>query len=184
MEAIFKYGNIYVTAPKKEMRSDIDAAEVQELLVWSNSHNNVNLYGGRVLLDVCYGGGLTMAVDGIEIEEISFNSDGECKTTHCMNTNKTAAYLNQIENLGVDTFIENYRTQLQALKTEIEGSAIKLEQELCAQHDEEKSTILKNLRASILHLSCMIFMLLINLNAGLDNHFYSEAYENITNLYF
>jgi hypothetical protein len=183
MEAIFKYGNIYVTAPKKEMRSDIDAAEVQELLVWSNSHNNVNLYGGRVLLDVCYGG-LTMAVDGIEIEEISFNSDGECKTTPCMNTNKTAAYLNQIENLGVDTFIENYRTQLQALKTEIEGSAIKLEQELCAQHDEEKSTILKNLRASVLQLSCMIFMLLINLNAGLDNHFYSEAYENITNLYF
>ena len=37
---------------------------------------------------------------------------------------KIAAYLNQIENLGVDSFLENYKLQLQELKKEIYSDII------------------------------------------------------------
>lgn len=184
MNAIFKYDNVYVTAPSKDIRQDVNAEEIQELVYDYDVKDDVNLYGGRINLRFSGSDELVMKVDGIIINEFNFTSSGECKTTSSMSLHKATAYLNQIENLGVDTFIENYKIQLQALKTEIEGSVIKLEQELSAQQDEDKNSVLKNLRASLRMLSCMIFMLLINLNAGLDNHCYSEAYENITNLYF
>lgn len=185
MKAIFKYDNVYVTAPSKDIRQDVNVEEIRELVYcYVVKRDFVNLYGGRIYLRSYDTDNLIMTVDGITIKEISFSSSGECKTTSEMSLHKATAFLNQIENLGVDTFIENYRIQLQALKTEIEGSVIKLEQELSVQQDEDKNTVLKNLRASLRMLSCMIFMLLINLNAGLDNHCYSEVYENITNLYF
>ena len=184
MKAIFKYDNVYVTAPSKDIRQDVNVKEIQELVYCYLVKREVNLYGGRIYLSSYNTESLIMSVDGITIKEISFSSSGECKTTSEMSLHKVTAFLNQIENLGVDTFIENYKIQLQALKTEIEGSVIKLEQELSVQQDEDKKSVLNNLRASLRMLSCMIFILLINLNAGLDNHCYSEAYENITNLYF
>ena len=184
MNAIFKYDNVYVIAPSKDIRQDVNVEDIQELVYAFNVNDDVNLYGGRIYLRYYDRENLIMTVDGITIKGIGFSSSGECETTSYMSLHKATSFLNQIENLGVDTFIENYKIQLQTLKTEIEGSVIKLEQELSIQQDEDKNSVLNNLRASLRMLSCMIFMFLINLNAGLDNHCYSEAYENITNLYF
>lgn len=184
MDAIFKYDNVYVIAPSKDIRQDVNVEDIQELVYDYAVNDHVNLYGGRIYLRYHDRENLIMTVDGITIKGISFSSSGECETTSHMSLHKATSFLNQIENLGVDTFMENYKIQLQTLKTEIEGSVIKLEQELSIQQDEDKNSVLNNLRASLRMLSCMIFMFLINLNAGLDNHCYSEAYENITNLYF
>lgn len=184
MDAIFKNENVYVVSPLDYVRNDIDIDEIQELVYDSEKKSSVNLYGGRVGLDNGGWGYIEMSVDGLLIKEISFSSNGVCNMDSKMDLRRAVAYLNQIENLSVDAFLENYKAQLQALKEEIEASAVKLEQELSVQQDEEKSSLLKNLRSSIRSISCLIFMLLINLNAGLENHDYTEAYETILNLYF
>lgn len=186
MNAIFKSGNVYVLSPLGNVRNDVNIEEIQELICGNSpKKSRANLYGGRVgLYYRSYSMCIEMKVDGLLIEEISFSSAGVCNLCSEMDIHRAVAYLNQIENLGVDTFIENYKAQLQALKEEIEASAVKLEQELSVQQDEEKSSLLKNLRSSIRSISCLIFMLLINLNAGLENHDYTEAYETILNLYF
>ena len=40
------------------------------------------------------------------------------------------------------------------------------------------------LKKFINELTCIIYCLLINMNAGLDNQFYTDAYNEIINLYF
>ena len=51
-------------------------------------------------------------------------------------------------------------------------------------YDEEKASFLKSLENFILSITFVIFSLLINMNAGLDNHCYTDAYNTIIGLYF
>ena len=59
-----------------------------------------------------------------------------------------------------------------------------IQQELAMNDDDKKATLLHNLKKIILKMTCIIFSLLINLNAGLDNHYYTAAYDIIINQYF
>lgn len=124
--------------------------------------------------------GFNLHVDGIEI--LSISKDGHF---HIYNyPSKVVAYLNQIENLGVDSFLENYKQQLQQIKLEFESYADGIQQELAINYDEKKAEKLSNYKEFILTLGCVIFVLLINMNAGLQNQDYINAYDNIINTYF
>lgn len=184
MNAIFKQNNVYVVAPRRDIRDDVNVEEITELIYDAERDGVVNLYGGRVEVSGRDSWSVCLEVDGIQIYEISFSEFGECQLGPRMTFNKAVAYLNQIENLGIDTFLDNYKLQLKNLKAEVESSVTKMEQELVSQYDEDKSKVLENLRITIRSLSCLIFMLMINLNAGLDNHVYVEVYNDIVNLYF
>lgn len=186
MNAIFKKENVYVAVKGKYTREDIQCEEMDTLIFATNYYelNKVYLYGGRVYLAFCDEESLTVTVDGIPIREISFSKRDGYTTNKNIALSKAVAFLNQMENLGIDSFLENYKSQLQEFKKDLEMQAEKIEQEQSVQYDENKSTFLTSLKGFINKLTCIIFSLLINMNAGVDNHVYTEAYNEIINLYF
>jgi hypothetical protein len=189
MNAIFKKENVYVAIKGKDTREDIQCEEMDTLIFathYEYEKQKVYLYGGRVYLENYGYNGLDVKIfiDGIPIREIGYNKEPFFFFQIAMTVGKATAFLNQIENLGIDSFLENYKNQLQEFKKDLEAQAEKIEQEQSAQLDEDKSTFLVSLRRFINELSCIIFCLLINMNAGLDNQFYTDAYNEIINLYF
>lgn len=190
MNAIFKKENVYVAIKSKDTREDIQCEEMDTLIFathYEYEKQKVYLYGGRVYLENYGYNGLDIkiSIDGIPIREISYNNkDSFFFAQVAMTVSKATAFLNQIENLGIDSFLDNYKSQLQEFKKDLEAQAEKIEQEQSIQFNEDKSTFLVSLRRFINELSCIIFCLLINMNAGLDNQFYTDAYNEIINLYF
>jgi hypothetical protein len=187
MNAIFKRENVYVVIAK-DIRDDVSANDL-EGLIWDYDQMDYNgeLYGGRVSLAYIPGKRLEckISIDGITLQtfERYSNSEGMYENDF-FSINQIAAFLNQIENLGVDTFLENYKLHLQELKKELEELAEKIQQEITTNNDDKQLSALKNIRKIITGLTCMIFVLLINMNAGLENHHYTEAYDTIINQYF
>lgn len=142
------------------------------------------LYGGRVKIKMeeygYYRGQFLfqLFIDGFEIcEKKSVNSEILDKIT---------AYLNQIEQLGVDTFLANYKAAIIAEKEELSAMCDKLAAELQLRENEEKEKTLSRLRRKIEDLIGLLFLLTINMNAGLDNQTYIDAYaesENVISQY-
>lgn len=142
------------------------------------------LYGGRVKIKMeeygYYRGQFLfqLFIDGFEIcEKKSVNSEILDKIT---------AYLNQIEQLGVDTFLANYKAAIIAEKEELSAMCDKLAAELQLRENEEKEEKLSRLRSKIENLIGLLFLLIINMNAGLDNQAYIDAYaesENVISQY-
>lgn len=188
MDGIFKKNNVYVYVNNKEERDGVQEEDMNALVYSPDSdyvRSHVYLYGGRLHLEHTYSTSeLCMKVDGIPIKEIAYNEETIFSFIRGFSLEKVTAFLNQIENLGIDTFLENYKSQLQQFKAEMEDKAEKMEQEQAVQFDENKSTDIASLRNMINKLTCMIFCLLINMNAGLDNLTYTDAYNEIINLYF
>lgn len=184
MEGIFKKDNVYVVVRYKNVRNDIQEDEM-DTLVYSHDDKYRKeglLYGGRVIIKKGFYYGTTeIRVDGISIKVIK---ESELSLTYSLDIEKATAYLNQIENLGVDSFLENYKQQLIDFKKEIEEKLEKEEQQQSVQFDEERNEYITSLKNVINQLICVIFCLLINMNAGLDNQCYTDAYNEIINLYF
>lgn len=196
MRAIIKHENVYVVVRDKEAREDVGFKNVENLILcddYSCSKKENSLYGGRVCLkipeyrsngyihykdDYCH-----IIIDGIGIDKI-YESVGMVMKSNEFSWDKIAAYLNQIENLGVDSFLENYKLQLQELKKEFESMKENLQSELAVNYDENKASKLNSINNMLLSITCVIFSLLINMNAGLSNQNYINAYDTIINMYF
>lgn len=196
MKAIFKNDNVYVVVQDKEAREDVGFKNVENLILCDDyrcSKKENSLYGGRVCLkipkynsngyvhykdDYCH-----IIIDGIGIDKF-YDNVGVVWKSNEFSWDKIAAYLNQIENLGVDSFLENYKLQLQELKKEFESMKEDLQSELAVNYDENKASKLDSIKNTILSITCVIFSLLINMNAGLNNHHYINAYNEIINMYF
>lgn len=143
--------------------------------------NTFSLYGGRVKIEreeSWYGSSLQskfqLFIDGFEITKKEYILD------------KITAYLNQIEQLGVDTFLANYKAAIIAEKEELSAMCDKLAAELQLRENEEKEEKLSRLRSKIEDLIGLLFLLTINMNAGLDNQAYIDAYaesENVISQY-
>lgn len=143
--------------------------------------NTFSLYGGRVKIEreeSWYGSSLQskfqLFIDGFEITKKEYILD------------KITAYLNQIEQLGVDTFLANYKAAIIAEKEELSAMCDKLAAELQLRENEEKEKTLSRLRRKIEDLIGLLFLLTINMNAGLDNQAYIDAYaesENVISQY-
>jgi hypothetical protein len=127
-------------------------------------------------------------IDGIPLhglESYSNNYGDLClKLVDKFSLEQAAAYLNQLENLGVDSFLENYKLQIQEIKRELESKADSLQHELAIEQDNYKAGLLNSIKKVLFRLTILIFSLLVNMNAGLENHQYTEAYDQIINLYF
>lgn len=184
MRGIFKNENVYVCIDTD--KEPINQVEDEYAFIVGEGNASQILYGGRVKVNYKYSYGminynkLSLEIDGIEIRKLYSNASfGESSTP-----SEVVAYLNQIENLGVDSFLENYKQQLQQMKIEFAAFADGLQQELAINYDENKADELSKYKRFILTLGCVIFALLINMNAGLQNQDYINAYDNIINTYF
>ena len=191
MDAIFKNENVYVVVRNKKLRDDVDLDNNENLILCNLKEEFAknSLYGGRVYLEIptytsygntCYYDYCYMKVDGCDI----MSDHSQNGMVYELNLEKVAAYLNQIENLGMDSFLENYKLQLQELKKELENNIKEIQQELTIENNEEKAKTLDSLRELVVSITFSIFFLLVNMNAGLENHNYIDAYNNIINLYF
>ena len=94
---------------------------------------------------------------------------------------KIVAYLNQIEQLGVDTFLSNYKAAIIKKKEELSAMCDKIAAELQLHEDEAKEHTLSRLRSKIENLIGLLFLFTINMNAGLDNQTYIDAYTECEN---
>ena len=182
MKAIFKHENVYVLVDtEKNLRENVDGALIFK---FPSKNSCKQLYGGRVILwDCCSSSEGRIKIDGISIYRIDFckfsNSKDYClEETRRLSISEIVSFLNQIENLGVDAFLENYKNQLKVLKQNIE-EILKYQE----PNDQKKYLIesLQRLRALVVVL---LFSLSINMNAGLTNQHYTNAYETIINTYF
>lgn len=185
MDAIFKKDNVYVVIKDKELRDDIDLENIDNMIVCRESRHK-GLYGGRVQLDEChykssygYNGKYSIKVDGIVLDKFDLSDFSDE-----FSLEQTAAFLNQMENLGIDSFLQNYKCQVQEQKSKLENMIEDMQRDLTVEYDEKTASKMNSLKKLVLRMNFFIFILLVNMNAGLDNHIYNDVYDTIVKLYF
>ena len=168
MVAIIFKDNVYVYIVGKECK-DENIGKKEEVF---KLPGNYDLYGGRVKIRLSNNIS-SLTIDGISIIRLDqyYNLDED------LPLNTICAYLNQIHQLGIDTFLANYKVAIENLKIETMNKL-----------NESKTTnnnkLISDLNDILDKLTAILFALWMNMNAGLDNHIYTETYNNIINLYF
>ncbi len=181
MNAIIKHENVYVWVKnKEELRAD---ANLEESIFYKFGRGgHWDLYGGRVVLHNIYSQTtLRMEIDGIPIYVCEFGSGdfgwGIYQEKE-LEPPTVVAYLNQIEHLGVDPFLDNYKKQLQEFKKDVENLLHGLES------NSKNESLISKLQKVLGCIIVLIFSLSVNMNVGLTNQHYANAYETIVNTYF
>ena len=176
MKAILKQNDVFIYAQnlKDEVKND------PSFVIEYDSYEEAYLYGNRVLIDITSSYTITLTIDGIKILTPNQNT-GEL--TFSLSFEELVAYLNQINALGVDSFLENYKKAMEEFKEEMSAQAEKYEASLAMKEDDALRKILMTIKKTLLQLSFLILALSIYMPAGLDNHVYTEAYEHVINLY-
>ena len=185
MNAIFFKDNVYIAMFNKDV-VDFDTMQEDPAFVGSYYDYNVMakyLYGGRVKLKFSRTDCVYLYIDGISIQTL-YRDDDSYVLDDMLPFTTCVAFLNQIENLGVDSFLSNYKQSLEKLKKEVERQATQLSQEISVKEDAQKESLLTQMELLLHEIVCMIFLLSINMNAGLDNHVYIETSEKIINQFF
>ncbi len=172
MEAIFLVNGVYVCIDdNRSYRRELE--EEQTFIV--NEGGRCVLFGGRVVVEN-YG----LSIDGIEL--YNFKIGYTEPLSNYFSIEAITAYLNQMGQLGVDTFLCNYKEAAKCFKNEVSSLSCKLEAELQVREDKEKERSLMRLREIIDGLIGLLFLLSINMNAGIDNHTYINAYDECENI--
>lgn len=168
MDAIIFKDNVYVYIKRKECK-DENIMQKEEVFKFPG---NYNLYGGRVEIRLSNNIS-SLTIDGISIIRLDqyYNLDED------LPLNTICAYLNQINQLGIDSFLANYKVTVENLKIETMNK-------LNESKTTNNKTLISDLNDILDKLTAILFALCLNMNAGLDNHIYTEAYNNIINLYF
>ena len=181
MNAILKQNDVFIYAEnlKDEVKND-PSFIIKTPRSGYAERTRAYLYGNRVYID-CRGALYAeLTIDGIKILTPTQNT-GEL--IFSLSLQKLVAYLNQINALGVDSFLENYKKAMQEFKEEMSAQAEKYEASLAMKEDDALRKILMTIKNTLLQLSFLILALSIYMPAGLDNHVYTEAYEHVINLY-
>lgn len=190
METIFFKNGVYVCSEEEFNFEDNDnkvKADASIILSNNKNPNSRLLYGGRVkvsLLNAIF----HIAIDGIEVNAFgyrsSYNNQADIYQTDNLSVQKATAYLNQIEQLGIDTFLENYKTALETFKADIMVLCEKYESLLKEEEPNSGSAntykdFLDRARACLTILTIILFSLACNMKTGLDNHVYDDAYNEV-----
>ncbi len=185
MNAIIKHENVYVWVKNdEELRADENLDD--SLIIRLSKSGKKVLYSGRVFVQTWSDGDISIKIDGVTI--LNFMSDYNASSgtssfeySEYWKANSIVAFLNQIENLGVDSFLENYKNNLYELKKYIEERLLILLQQ--GEDDKTVETI-SNCKQILLFLVYTVINLTTHMNAGLTNQHYSNAYDTIINTYF
>lgn len=115
MEAILLKNGIYIGVDTYVDKS-LDDSKIQESkeLVYCDESDSAILFGGRV--DVSCYQGWHLSVDGIKIKGLEYTTDYPYFANSLQNV---VVYLNQMQQLGVDTFLSNYKLSLEKTKEKL-----------------------------------------------------------------
>lgn len=178
MEAILKQDNVFIYA--KKLKNEVKNDPSFIIKTSSDISSSAYLYGNRVYIECHRYAYAELTIDGIKILTTN-QAAGEL--TFRLSFQKLVAYLNQINVLGVDSFLKNYKKAMEEFKEEMSAQAEKYEASLAMKEDDALRKILMTIKNTLLQLSFLILALSIYMPAGLDNHVYTEAYEHVINLY-
>ncbi len=177
---IFKKDGIYVIIPEVDRQKEVEVLNDPAFVYGPYEKNRAILYGGRVKIEMNSRETLYFIVDGIYINYYYSNQLNLCDE---ISIQMAVNFLNQIENLGVDTFFQNYKASMQAMKDQLTELSNQLVVELSAHEDNEKSKMLDSIRNVLLSLICLLCTLSLFQNTGLENHQYIEAAESVISQY-
>ena len=182
-DCIFKKNGVYVCVKDIDEDKEEDLKNDEDFVYcrYVTTDHERPLFGGRVALR-SDSGYVYIFVDGICINRVSADNNG-MYLSDSMSYSEAVAILNQIEQLGVDTFLENYKKQLVELKTTLVSEAERLTLELSEQKASVKQAALTKIHSLLAKLACILFAACIHLNAGLENSQYIDAYNSVANLY-
>ena len=192
MKTIFFKNGVYVYSKAKfNFEDDDNKVKTDDSIIVSaspyDSGSGLLLYGGRVEVYL-YRDKCNLTIDGVEIKGFDNKSSNESCAMICvtddLTTQKVTAYLNQIEQLGIDTFLENYKTALETFKADIMVLCEKYESLLKEEEPNSGSAntykdFLDRARACLTILTIILFSLACNMKTGLDNHVYEDAYNEV-----
>lgn len=195
MKTIFFQNGVYVCSEEEfDFEDDDNKVKTDVSIIICDDRScqcdSKLLYGGRVIVDFprYNGGKFTLNIDGVEIKNLYYEYlNGTCaviRVTNELTVQKVTAYLNQIEQLGIDTFLENYKTTLENFKADIMALCEKYESLLKEEEPNSESAdtykdFLDRARACLTILTIMLFSLACNMKTGLDNHVYEDAYNEV-----
>lgn len=195
MKTIFFQNGVYVCSEEEfDFEDDDNKVKTDVSIIICDDRScqcdSKLLYGGRVIVDFprYNGGKFTLTIDGVEIKNLYYEYlNGTCaviRVTNELTVQKVTAYLNQIEQLGIDTFLENYKTTLENFKADIMALCEKYESLLKEEEPNSESAdtykdFLNRARACLTILTIILFSLACNMKTGLDNHVYEDAYNEV-----
>lgn len=195
MKTIFFHNGVYVYSEEFFNFEDDDnkaKTDVSIIISAESPYGDSSklLYGGRVEVSLSYIGSRVckLTIDGVEIKSIDYEYlKGTCAVIGVkdeLTMQKVTAYLNQIEQLGIDTFLENYKTALETFKADIMVLCEKYESLLKEEEPDYESAdtykrFLDRARACLTILTIILFSLACNMKTGLDNHVYEDAYNEV-----
>lgn len=193
MKTIFFQNGVYVYSEEEFDFEDDDNKEKTDVSIivsadYPYGSDSRLLYGGRVEVSLRYDLGCRLTIDGVGIKGFDNKFSNEAcamiYVTDDLTTQKVTAYLNQIEQLGIDTFLENYKTALEASKADIMVLCEKYENLLKEEEPNSETAdtykdFLDRARACLTILTIILFSLACNMKTGLDNHVYEDAYNEV-----
>lgn len=193
MRTIFFQNGVYVYSENFfDFEDDDNKAKTDVSIIVSVKSNFTDsrlLYGGRVRVYLESNHGSNLTIDGVDIKDFHYyeSSNKTCAefyVTDELPEQKVTAYLNQIEQLGIDTFLENYKTTLENFKADIMALCEKYESLLKEEEPNSESAdtykdFLNRARACLTILTIILFSLACNMKTGLDNHVYEDAYNEV-----
>ena len=184
MNAIFFKDNVYIAVFNKE-DEEFDMIQEDPSLVgcFGGDEAEKYLYGNRVKLELDCTDYACLYIDGIPIHVLD-RDDKSFVLDDMMSIETCVAFLNQIEHLGVDTFLSNYKKSLEKLKQDLETQTKQLSQEISVKGNAAKESLLAKMEFLLHSIICMLFVLSINMNAGLENQIYIETSEKIVQHFF
>lgn len=194
MKTIFFKNGVYVCSEEEFNFEDDDNKVKTDVSIivsadFPYGRDSMLLYGGRVKVYLKYDGECELTIDGVAIKGFNYydSSNETCAefyVTDKLTVQKITAYLNQIEQLGIDTFLENYKTALEASKADImvlceKYESLLKEEEPGSESADTYKRFLDRARACLTILTIILFSLACNMKTGLDNHVYEDAYNEV-----
>lgn len=187
MRAILFKNGIYVgvdTDVDKTLDDD-KITESEDFIINDGNNDKTSLYGNRVEIYRNYKYEICLCVDGIDISDIrilTYSDDKEIEVRiKKLSLSQIVSYLNQMEQLGIDTFLANYKQALEKTKEDLTLIYDRLSSELSIQEDKSKRRLFDSLHNVLSQIIIAMCALMINVNVGLDNHDYVDAYNAIVN---
>ena len=136
------------------------------------------LFGGRVVLTMKDNRKGELSVNGIDICEGTQDA-----LTSDLSGETIAAYLDLMNSLGIDTFLEYYKKVVKEYRDEMSALEEAFEDRSADNRDIEARKGLSTIRDIRFRLSFMVFNLSILMPTGISDSQYEEAYNSIVSRY-
>lgn len=136
------------------------------------------LFGGRVVLTMKDNRKGELSVNGIDIYEGTQDA-----LTSDLSGETIVAYLDLMNSLGIDTFLEYYKKVVKEYRDEMSALEEALEDRQSERQDKDVWKRLSTIRDIRFRLSFMVFNLSILMPTGINDSQYEEAYNRIVSRY-